>query len=108
MRRAVGQDPMGASGVSKLSNDALRDEILRLTREYSRRVHRQNRPAEDALEPRFSPGETPVPYAGRVFTEAEVSAAVGSTLDFWLTLGREGERFERSLAEYLGVRRSLL
>ncbi len=99
---------MGSSGVSELSTEALRDEILRLTREYSRRVHRQNRPADDVLEPRFVPGETSVPYAGRVFTEAEVSAAVESTLDFWLTLGGEGERFERSLAEYLGVRRSLL
>ena len=90
------------------STESLRQEILRLTREYSRRVHRQNRPASDATAPRFIPGETPVPYAGRVFTEAEVTAAVSSTLDFWLTLGPEGERFERSLAEFLGVRRSLL
>jgi CDP-6-deoxy-D-xylo-4-hexulose-3-dehydrase len=86
----------------------LREEILRLTREYSRAVHGQNRPAEDAAPPRFVPGETTVPYAGRVFTEDEVEAAVASTLDFWLTLGPEGEKFERQLAEYLGVRRSLL
>jgi CDP-6-deoxy-D-xylo-4-hexulose-3-dehydrase len=86
----------------------LRQEILRLTREYSRRVHRQNRPASDAAPPKFIPGETPVPYAGRVFTEAELTAAVASTLDFWLTLGAEGERFERSLADFIGVRRSLL
>ena len=31
----------------------------------------------------------PIPYAGRVFTEEEVVAAVSSTLDFWLTLGAE-------------------
>lgn len=90
------------------SIDELRAEILRLTREYSRRVHRQNRPATDPAPPRFTPGVTTVPYAGRVFTEAEVTAAVGSSLDFWLTLGAEGERFERELADILGVRRSLL
>jgi CDP-6-deoxy-D-xylo-4-hexulose-3-dehydrase len=100
--------PRSSEGSGQRSVEALREEILRLTREYSRRVHRQNRPADGELEPKFVPGETTVPYAGRVFTEAEVSAAVGSTLDFWLTLGREGERFERMLASNLGVRRSLL
>jgi CDP-6-deoxy-D-xylo-4-hexulose-3-dehydrase len=54
------------------------------------------------------PGETVVPYAGRVFTEDEVEAAVGSTLDFWLTLGPEGEAFEKELAAFLGVKYSLL
>ena len=48
------------------------------------------------------PGETMVPYAGRVFTEDEVEAAVGSMLDFWLTLGTEGEEFERQLANSSG------
>src|SRR6266850_2524872 len=49
-----------------------------------------------------------VPYAGRVFTEDEVTAAVGSTLDFWLTLGKEGEAFEKGLAKFLGVKTSIL
>lgn len=88
--------------------EALRQEIMRLAREYSAAVHGQNRPAGDAKPPRFVAGETTIPYAGRVFTEDEVAAAVGSVLDFWLTLGPEGERFERSLAANLGVRRSLL
>jgi CDP-6-deoxy-D-xylo-4-hexulose-3-dehydrase len=94
--------------MSQRTTEELREEILRLTAEYSRRVHRQNRPASDAEPPRFVPGETTVPYAGRVFTEVEVAAAVNTTLDFWITLGPEGERFERSLAERLGVRKSLL
>ncbi|HEY1173770.1 MAG TPA: lipopolysaccharide biosynthesis protein RfbH [Verrucomicrobiae bacterium] len=85
----------------------LKAEILRLTREYSAMVHRANRPgAENANE--FTPGKTTIPYAGRVFTEDEVEAAVGSTLDFWLTLGPEGEAFEKELASYLGVKHSLL
>ena len=85
----------------------LKAEILRLTREYSALVHQANRPGTEAAVP-FSPGVTTVPYAGRVFTEDEVEAAVGSMLDFWLTLGPEGEAFERELASFLGVKHSLL
>ncbi len=90
------------------TDEELRTEILRLTGEYSRRKHQQNRPGNAADGPKFIPGETPIPYAGRVFDENEVKAAVSSTLDFWLTLGPEGEKFERSLAEFLDVRKSLV
>ncbi|MES2467139.1 MAG: lipopolysaccharide biosynthesis protein RfbH [Verrucomicrobiota bacterium] len=85
----------------------LKAEILRLTRAYSRLTHGANRPGNDAGRPPFVPGET-IPYAGRVFTEDEVEAAVSSTLDFWLTLGPEGEAFEQELAAFLGVKHSLL
>ena len=37
-----------------------------------------------------------------------MEAAVSSTLDFWLTLGQEGEAFQNELAAFLGVRHSLL
>ena len=65
----------------------LRQQILRLTREYSRQVHAGFRPAAD---PERKPWQecSSIPYAGRVFTEDEVEAAVASTLDFWLTLGK--------------------
>ena len=86
----------------------LKAEILRLTREYSALVHAANRPGDDPARAAFTPGESTVPYAGRVFTPDEVEAAVGSTLDFWLTLGPEGEAFERELAQLLGVKHSLL
>ena len=86
----------------------LKEEILRLTREYSRLAHAAQRPGADTNRAPFIPGETIVPYAGRVFTEDEVEAAVGSTLDFWLTLGPEGEAFEKELAAFLGVKYSLL
>jgi CDP-6-deoxy-D-xylo-4-hexulose-3-dehydrase len=85
----------------------IRSEILKLTREYSAAVHKANRPGwENATS--FVPGKTTVPYAGRVFTEDEVEAAVGSSLDFWLTLGAEGAAFETELARLMGVRHSLL
>lgn len=85
----------------------LKARILQMTREYSRMVHAANRPGPERTNA-FKPGETLIPYAGRVFGEDEVEAAVSSTLDFWLTLGPEGEALEREFAEFLGVRHSLL
>jgi CDP-6-deoxy-D-xylo-4-hexulose-3-dehydrase len=89
---------------------ALKQKILALTREYAAARHRSLGPgyAPEALDREFIAGETTVPYAGRVFDEDEVEAAVSSTLDFWLTLGPEGEGMERELAEFLGVKRTLL
>jgi len=89
------------------SLDQLRHRILELTRQYSREAHRGNLPGHLRKEP-FIPGETPIPYAARTFTEDEVSAAVASTLDFWLTLGREGSAMEELLAEFLSVKGSVL
>lgn len=77
-------------------------------RQFSRGFHTENRPGDDPERAPFIAGDTTVPYAGRVFTEDEVEAAVGSTLDFWLTLGPEGEAFEKELAALLGVKHSLL
>jgi len=82
-------------------------EILRLTRLRATLAHEANRPAAHR-EATFVPGVTPVPYAARVFEADEVEAAVKSSLDFWLTLGVEGEAMERELADYLNVKRSLL
>jgi CDP-6-deoxy-D-xylo-4-hexulose-3-dehydrase len=42
----------------------------------------------------FIPGKTPVRYAGRVFDEKEIQAAVEASLDFWLTEGRFTEEFQ--------------
>jgi len=85
----------------------LKQSILHLTREYSRQVHASFRPAFDSERAPWQEGAT-IPYAGRVFTEDEVEAAVSSTLDFWLTLGPEGEAFQKELAAFLGVRHCLL
>jgi CDP-6-deoxy-D-xylo-4-hexulose-3-dehydrase len=64
---------------------------------------------EDRLrEEKFVPGKTPVPYAARVYDEREVTAAVESTLDFWLTLGPRGREFERELARMVGTQHALL
>ncbi len=85
----------------------IKTEILRLTREYSKLTHAANRPGDDPSRSVHQEGQT-IPYAGRVFTEDEVEAAVSSTLDFWLTLGPEGEAMEKELAAYMGVKHCLL
>jgi CDP-6-deoxy-D-xylo-4-hexulose-3-dehydrase len=82
--------------------------VLNGARIFSRSAHLENRPGNDPKRAQFVEGTGFVPYAGRVFTEDEVEAAVGATLDFWLTLGPEGQAFERELAEFLGVRHSVL
>jgi len=108
----VAAKTIGKGPVAKLTPDKL-SEVLKKwnelsTRTYSRTFHTANRPGDDPQRPAFIPGQSLVPYAGRVFTEDEVQAAVLSTLDFWLTLGPEGEAFEKELAALLGVRHSLL
>lgn len=86
----------------------IKAEILRLTREFSRLSHKANRPGNDPEHAGFTPKEGTIPYAGRVFDEDEVEAAVSSTLDFWLTLGPEGAAMEKELADFMGVKHCLL
>lgn len=91
-----------------MNKEDLKAKILELTREYSKLMHSANRPGDDELHAPFVPGETTVPYAGRVFDEDEVEAAVSTTLDFWLTMGPEGQAMEKELAEFMGVKHCLL
>ncbi len=85
------------------AGEKLKAEILRLTREYAGSVHRNHAlPEPGSNRDPFVPGETTVPYAGRVFDADEVEAAVSATLDFWLTLGPEGDVFEGNLGNCLG------
>lgn len=78
----------------------LEAKILELTRELHTR-----RSKKRAL---FMPGQTTVPYSGRVFDHEEVEAAVKASLDFWLTLGPEGAALEKELAKYLGLKHAVL
>jgi len=85
----------------------LKEEILRLTREYSKLAHAAQRPGTDTSRAPFIPGETIVPYAGRVFTEDEVEEAVFSKLVFWLTLEPEWNTFYGDLGSLLGGKQPL-
>ncbi|MBU6453173.1 MAG: lipopolysaccharide biosynthesis protein RfbH [Cyanobacteria bacterium REEB67] len=77
----------------------LRQQILDLVREY----HEQN-----WLGDQFSPGESFIPYAGRVFDAEELVNLVDASLDFWLTTGRYSRQFEQTFAAYMGRKFALL
>lgn len=82
--------------------DILKERIFKLVKEYYNSVHKPYQTKG------FIPGEDKINYAGRVFDEKEMINLVDSALDFWLTLGKYTEEFEKKLAEFLGVRYSLL
>lgn len=86
----------------------LRAEILRLVREYAVHRHAGRAPVPERNGVPFEPNVSAVPYAGRVFDAEELEAGVASMLDFWLTLGPEGDAFQREFAAMLGVRNSTL
>ncbi len=96
------------SDLSGLGDDELTARFDALVVEISRRRHPGNLPANAPGRPAFDSAAGSVPYAGRVFGPEEVQAAARSSLNFWLTLGAEGEKFERELSQRLGVRRSIL
>lgn len=80
--------------MNKKSND-LRKEILNLVKEYYNESLKQ--------EHDFEEGDK-INYSGRIYDENEVTALVDSSLDFWLTMGRYSDRFEKEFAEFIGVR----
>lgn len=76
--------------------EELKAQILELTREYYKEVHAQKN--------EFEPGKSFVHYGGRFFNDEEMVNLVDSSLDFWLTQGPWTRKFERRLAEWLGVK----
>jgi CDP-6-deoxy-D-xylo-4-hexulose-3-dehydrase len=80
--------------------DKMKEEILEKTREYYQIYHNQKTD--------FVPSESRINYAGRVFDEKELLNLVDSSLEFWLTYGRYSKRFEKDLADFLGLKYALL
>ena len=76
--------------------EELKAQILELTREYYKEVH--------AWKNTFEPGKSFVHYGGRFFNDEEMVNLVDSSLDFWLTQGPWTHKFERRLADWLGVK----
>ena len=81
------------------------DKILRLNERYFVRnyynfVHKQKQD--------FVPGKSRINYAGRVYDEKEIQAAVEASLDFWLTEGRFARQFQTELAAMIGVKHALM
>ena len=72
----------------------LKEEILRLTREYADLAHRAFLPGDAAADrPEFVPGETTIPYAGRVFDGDEVQPPWAAP---WISGSRWARRARRS------------
>ena len=76
--------------------EELKQQILKLTREYYQEVH--------ASKEEFVPGKSFVNYGGRYFDAEEIVNLVDSSLDFWLTAGPWAHKFEKRLAKWLGVK----
>src|SRR5262249_35817043 len=79
--------------------DDLRMRILELVEEYH---------SVAFSDGSFTPGESTVQYAGRLFDSDELLHLVDASLDFWLTTGRYARRFERELARFVGIRHALI
>ncbi len=75
------------------------EQILKLVAEYA---------AERHAPQGFDPARPSVPVSGRVFGPEEVVELVRTSLDFWLTAGPETARFERALADRVGLRHALM
>jgi len=77
----------------------LKKEIFNLVDKYYTEKHKPKS---------FIPGESYIPYAGRVYDEKEIISLVDSALDFWLTAGRFAKQFEEEFAKFLGVKYCIL
>ena len=73
----------------------IRSRIFALVRE----LYEMRRQQEE-----FHPGQTAIPYAGRVFDHEEMISLIDCCLDFWLTAGRFAREFEVQFAKFLGVK----
>ena len=85
--------------MDKIKEEEKRKKIIQLTSEYFKEFHNN---AE------FKPGKDYINYAGRVFDYNEGESLINSALDFWLTAGKYSKEFELKIAQYLGVRKSML
>lgn len=79
-------------------SDLLRQEIAQLVEKF----------AEEKYKPTiFEPGTSVIPPSGKVLGKEELLNMVEASLDGWLTTGRFNEKFEKKLAEFLGVKHCL-
>lgn len=70
-----------------------KETILEAVRQYYQEHHRKQA---------YHSGDR-INYAGRVYDKEELCALTDAALDFWLTAGSYTKKFERGLADYLGV-----
>lgn len=85
--------------MAKWKNEAeAREEIKSLVGEFYKEF---KEPVES--KENFKPGDR-ISYASRVYDEKEMQSLTDAMLDFWLTTGRFSKEFEKSFAEWIGVK----
>lgn len=88
----------GDKNMANWKNEAeAREQIKALVADYYRDFKKPEQ------EKPFKPGDR-LSYASRVYDEKEMCALVDATLDFWLTTGRFSDEFEKSFAQWIGVK----
>ena len=85
-------------GVSMRDLAKIRDEILSLVYEYGE--------MNSEIVP-FEKDRTVIPPSGKLIGGNELKLMTDAVLDGWLTTGRFNEQFEKSLANYIGVKHAL-
>ncbi len=84
--------------------------VIRLDHIFNSQISALASLAMNELHPgqSFVPGKSQIPVTGKVFGEAELSAAVAASLDFWLTSGPYTEKFESRFAKIVGMRHAFM
>lgn len=59
---------------------------------------------QDQQRIEFIPGKTYIPASGKVVDECDLTNLIDASLDMWLTSGRYGDKFEKELSKFLGVK----
>ena len=77
-----------------MSEQQARKKILKEVAEYAEKFH-SSKPYEKGDK---------INYSGRIYDRKEMTLLVDSALKFWLTSGEYTDKFEKGLAEYLGVK----
>jgi CDP-6-deoxy-D-xylo-4-hexulose-3-dehydrase len=86
----------------RMTPTATSSEAQRLKQEILDKVQRYHEIAH--TKPAFVPYQSRVNYAGRVFGAEELVNLTDSALDFWLTLGPQGDRFERRMKDLFSAK----
>jgi CDP-6-deoxy-D-xylo-4-hexulose-3-dehydrase len=74
--------------------EIIKNEILQKVLEYGKLKYSDNK---------FIPGETLIPPSGKILDFNELSFMVDASLDGWLTAGEFNTKFEKKLANFIGV-----
>jgi CDP-6-deoxy-D-xylo-4-hexulose-3-dehydrase len=82
-----------------IEKNHLREKIIEDTVDYFKTFH-------GTID--FKPGKDYVNYSGRLFDHEEGKLLINAALDFWLTAGDYANQLEKKLANYLGLRNSML